>query len=78
MLFLHAHLGRDRWVYYIRRDYDASQVAPEWYICIHCSPDFLKLLLFMYVYVSSCLCLHPRAFINVLFTDNIYTHAHTH
>ena len=24
--------GRDRWVYYIKKDYDASQIAPEWYV----------------------------------------------
>ena len=23
-------VGRDRWVYYARKDYDASQVPPEW------------------------------------------------
>lgn len=26
------YLGRDRWVYYIKKDHDASQVAPEWYV----------------------------------------------
>lgn len=27
--------GRDRWVYYARRDYDASQVPSEWHCWLH-------------------------------------------
>ena len=26
------YVGRDRWVDYKRKDYDASQIPPEWYV----------------------------------------------
>lgn len=35
LYMVYIYLGRDRWVYYIRKDYDASQVAPEWYVHTH-------------------------------------------
>lgn len=31
--------GRHRWVYYARKDYDASQVPPEWHGWLHYVTD---------------------------------------
>jgi len=31
--------GRHRWVYYVRKDYDASQIPPEWHRWLHYMTD---------------------------------------
>ena len=64
-MYFYIPSGRDRWVYYIKKDYDASQIAPEWYVLQIVEISWFLENTIVCVCVSMCLCRPPRAFMNL-------------